>query len=169
MKTKIMHHRNSFILAFLLFSFPMIGLTQSQERILEINSFLDKWHEAAANADSISYFKAIAEDGIYIGTDKTEVWTKQAFLVWASPYFKSGKTWKFKGENRHIYFSENGRFAWFDELVVSPTSEFRGSGVLVQTERGWQIKQYVLSVMVPNDIYREVDGLIKSFEAEKLK
>lgn len=164
-----MYHRNLFILAFMLFSFPMIGLTQSPEKISIVNSFLDKWHESAVWADSISYFKAIADDGFYIGTDKSEVWTKQAFQVWSSPYFKSGKTWKFKSENRHIYFSEDGRFAWFDELVVSPTSEFRGSGVLVQTEKGWQIKQYVLSVMVPNEIYREVDSLIKSFEAEKLK
>lgn len=164
-----MYQRNSLILAFLLFSFPMIGLTQSHERISEINSFIDKWHESAARADSIYYFGAIAEDGIYIGTDKSEVWTKQAFQVWASPYFKSRKTWKFQGKNRHIYFSENDHIAWFDELVVSPTSEFRGSGVLVKTESGWQISQYVLSVMVPNDIYREVDSLIKKYEAEKLK
>jgi len=164
-----MHHRNSLILAFLLFSFPMIGLTQSLDKISVVNSFLDKWHEAAANADSISYFGAIADDGFYIGTDKSEVWTKQAFQEWSSPYFKSGKTWKFHGENRHVYFSGDSQFAWFDELVVSPKSEFRGSGVLVQTEKGWQISQYVLSVMVPNEIYREVDSLIKKYETEKLK
>lgn len=164
-----MWHRNLPILALLLFRFPFFGLTQQEERISEINTFLDNWHKAAGRADSATYFNAIADDGIYIGTDKSEVWTKKAFQVWASPYFKSGKTWNFRGENRHVYFSEDSRFAWFDELVVSPTSEFRGSGVLVHTKTGWQIKQYVLSVMVPNEIYKEVDGLIKKFEAEKLK
>jgi hypothetical protein len=164
-----MWHRNLSILALLLFCFSMVGLTQQEERISDINTFLDNWHKAAGRADSVAYFNAIADDGIYIGTDKSEVWTKQAFQVWSSPYFKSGKTWNFRGENRHVYFSEDRHFAWFDELVVSPTSEFRGSGVLVHTETGWRIKQYVLSVMVPNDIYREVDSLIKKFETEKLK
>jgi len=164
-----MRHKYSFILAFMLFCFPFFGLAQQKERISDINAFLDNWHKAAGSADSVTYFAAIADDGFYIGTDKSEVWTKLAFQVWSSPYFKSGKTWNFRGENRHVYFSEDSHFAWFDELVISPKSEFRGSGVLVHTETGWRIKQYVLSVMVPNDIYREVDSLIKKFEAEKQK
>jgi len=164
-----MYYKNLLIPVFIIFCFPMVVLSQHQEQISDINTFLDLWHKAAGRADSVSYFNAIADDGIYIGTDKSEVWTKQAFQEWSKPYFLSGKTWNFRGENRHIYFSEDSRFAWFDELVVSPKSEFRGSGVLAHTATGWQIKQYVLSVMVPNDIYREVDSLIKQFEAAKMK
>jgi len=34
----------------------------------------------------------------------------------------------------------------------------RGSGVLVNTDQGWKIKQYVLSMTVPND---DVEAVVK--------
>ena len=72
----------------------------------QVNQFLDEWHLAASNADYNRYFDAFASDGIFVGTDATEHWTKQEFQVFAKPFFDRGKAWDFKAVERHIYFSK---------------------------------------------------------------
>ena len=42
--------------------------------IASVNTFVDDWHYDASVAD-IEYFDKIADDGIYIGTDASELWT----------------------------------------------------------------------------------------------
>jgi len=83
----------------------------------EINSTLDAWHKAAAEAKQDSYFNFMTEDAIFIGTDATENWNKTAFQAFAKPYFDKGKAWNFKALERHIYFDASGKTAWFDELL----------------------------------------------------
>ncbi len=100
--------------------------------------------------------------GIYIGTDSTEIWTKQAFYEWSTPYFNSGKTWNFKTNSRNIYLSEDKNFAWFDELVTNGKITLRGSGVLEKKENTWKIKHYVLSLPVPNEKFKSVRDVINS-------
>jgi hypothetical protein len=51
----------------------------------QIGTFLDQWHDDAAHSRA-SYFDKIAMDGIYIGTDKTERWTREEFQEWAKKY-----------------------------------------------------------------------------------
>jgi SnoaL-like domain len=138
-------------------------------RTKAVDGFLDNWHNAAARADSEVYFGGIAEDGVYIGTDKSEVWTKQEFFDWSKPYFDKGRAWTFVGKNRSIYFSKDGNIAWFDELATSKSGEWRGSGVLEMGPDGWKIKQYVLSMTVPNDLMKTVTEAIKKYEADSLK
>jgi len=140
-----------------------------------INTLLDNWHVAAANGDYNGYFGKIAEDGIYIGTDATENWDKQAFSVFSKPYFDRGKAWDFKALERNIYFSKDGKTAWFDELLDTWMKVCRGSGVLEKTGNEWKIKHYVLSMTVPNDATQEVlplkgkyeDALIEKMKAAK--
>jgi hypothetical protein len=43
----------------------------------------------------------------------------------------------------------------------------RGSGVLEKTKQGWKIKQYHLSVTVPNDLVRDFISLVDRFEKSK--
>lgn len=45
----------------------------------DVNQILDTWHLHATNAN-LAYFDIIADDGIYIGTAKEEVWSKKEFL-----------------------------------------------------------------------------------------
>lgn len=116
-----------------------------------INTFMDNWHTAAANGDYDGYFGKIAEDGIYIGTDATENWDKKAFEAFSKPYFDRGKAWDFKAVERNIYFSKDGKTAWFDELLDTWMKACRGSGVLEKQGKEWKIKHYVLSMTVPND------------------
>ncbi|MGB3801886.1 MAG: nuclear transport factor 2 family protein, partial [Lewinella sp.] len=41
-----------------------------------IETLATDWHAAAAEADSVTFFNAMLDDGIYIGTDPGEHWTK---------------------------------------------------------------------------------------------
>lgn len=122
----------------------------------QINEVLDQWHKDAAEANFKNYFSALTDDSIFIGTDATENWNKTQFQAFAKPYFDRGKAWDFTALQRNIYFSNDNTMAWFDELLSTQMKICRGSGVLVKTESGWKIKQYVLSMTIPNDISDEV-------------
>ena len=139
----------------------------------EINLILNNWHKAAAAANFNTYFGAMTEDAIYIGTDPTENWNKQEFIKFAKPYFDRGRAWNFTSLERNIYFSSDKKTAWFDELLNTQMKICRGSGVLVADTNGnWKIKHYVLSMTVPNDNTDEVvkiKSLIEDKEIEKLK
>ena len=138
------------------------------EQIDEITQMLDGWHLAAANADQQAYFNVIDEDGIYIGTDATEIWTKQEFFEWSKPYFDKGKAWSFTAVDRNIYFSEDRNLAWFDELLQFTGGIFRGSGVIARKDGKWKLKHYVLSIPVPNDKFKGVMGVINPKEEGKM-
>jgi hypothetical protein len=139
----------------------------------EINLVLNNWHKAAAEANFNNYFNAMTDDAIFIGTDATENWNKPAFIQFAKPYFDKGKAWNFSTLERNIYFSSDKKTAWFDELLNTQMKICRGSGVLVVDKNGnWKIKQYVLSMTIPNDHTNEVvkiKSLIEDKEIEKLK
>jgi len=137
-----------------------------------INTLLNNWHVAAAKADYNAYFDKIAADGRYLGTDAGENWGKEAFATFSKPYFDKGKAWDFKPLERHIYFSKDGKTAWFDELLDTWMKVCRGSGVLEKEGKGWKIKHYVLSMTVPNEISKEVIPLKAKYEnavIERLK
>lgn len=139
----------------------------------KINLVLNNWHKAAAETNFNNYFNAMADDAIFIGTDTTENWNKQEFIKFAKPFFDRGKAWSFTALERNIYFSSDMKMAWFDELLNTQMKICRGSGVLVLDEKGnWKIKQYVLSMTIPNDHTDEVvkiKSLIEDKEIEKLK
>jgi len=133
----------------------------------QINMILDNWHKAAGAANYDAYFGAMSEESIFIGTDATENWNKKQFQAFAKPYFDKGKAWNFKAIERNIYFSENGKIVWFDELLNTQMKLCRGSGVLVQENGQWKIKHYVLSMTVPNENSDEVVK-IKSVIEDKI-
>jgi hypothetical protein len=59
---------------------------------------------------------------------------------------------------RHIYFDQSKKTAWFDELLNTQMKICRGSGVLVKIDGEWKIKHYVLSMTIPN---KNVGAVIK--------
>jgi hypothetical protein len=125
---------------------------------LEIGKMLDDFNVAAANAEFERYFAFFDEDAVFIGTDATEHWEKAAFKAWAKPYFDRGRAWNFKSVKRNIYFDNGGKTAWFDELLSTQMKICRGSGVVVRKGGAWKLKQYVLSMTVPNE---NVDEVVK--------
>jgi len=121
-----------------------------------INRMLDGFNTAAAKADFNTYFGYFADESTFIGTDATEVWDKKAFMVWAKPYFDKKQTWNFTSLKRNMYFSKDGRLAWFDELLDTQMKICRGSGVVEKINGQWKVRQYVLSMTVPNEIVDKV-------------
>ncbi|MEI8202237.1 MAG: nuclear transport factor 2 family protein [Bacteroidota bacterium] len=146
------------LLLCVLFTACNCGVKDSANDQKEINTMLDSWNVAAAKADFKAYFSCFSEDAIFVGTDACEHWDKKSFMAWAKPYFDKGKTWDFKSIDRHIYFDKTGNTAWFDELLSTRMKICRGSGVVVKQENEWKIKQYVLSMSIPNEI---TDTVIK--------
>jgi ketosteroid isomerase-like protein len=131
-----------------------------------VAAVLEDWHLAAAQADEGRYFGHLAEDAVFLGTDGTERWVKPAFRTWAHPYFARGKAWSFKATRRAISLSRDGRTAWFDEDLATPNmGPCRGSGVLTRTKQRWLIRQYNLSVPIPNalldSVKNQIEGLAK--------
>ena len=137
--------------------FSVSGFAQKQTiEKQNINTLLDNWHKAAAEGNFNNYFNALSNESIFIGTDATENWDKKAFQDFAKPYFDKGKAWDFKPLQRNIFFSKDGKTAWFNELLDTWMKICQGSGVLVKENGVWKIKHYVLSVTVPNDNVNEV-------------
>lgn len=141
----------------------------SQDNKNEINVVLNDWHKAASAANFNDYFSALTDDSIFIGTDPTENWNKTEFEAFAKPYFDKGKAWNFTPIERHIYFSEDKKTAWFDELLDTQMKICRGSGILVKINNTWKIKHYVLSMTIPNDNTDEVVKIKSPLEDVILK
>jgi hypothetical protein len=117
-----------------------------------VEKFLDDWHLAASKADIKTYFDMLHDKSIYIGTDETEVWTKEVFYNFAKPYFEKGKAWDFVKKSRNIYLYSVEGVIWFDEVLDTWMGPCRGSGFIVKDEKGnMKIMQYVLSMAIPND------------------
>ncbi len=133
-----------------------------------VNQVLDGFHQAASEADQKAYFALFHEQGIFLGTDATERWTKADFEDFARPYFRQGIGWSYYPRARHLYFSQDQKTAWFDELLDHDTyGECRGTGVLVLTDDGWKIIQYHLTFPIPNEVVDSVIERIKQATKQK--
>ena len=140
-------------------------IASSEEVKEEIDSNLNLWHEAAANANFDAYFNLMTKDGIFIGTDATENWQNEAFRAFSKPYFDKGKAWSFSAIQRNIYLSEDNSIAWFDELLDTQMKICRGSGVMKQEDNTWKVAHYVLSIAIPNDNVSEVITIKKESDS----
>ena len=127
----------------------------------QIAAVLDDWHRAAAEANEDRYFSHLTADAVFLGTDATERWSREAFREYAKPHFAKGKAWTFKSKRRDVNFSKDGSVAWFDELLdTANMGTCRGSGVLVLDGGRWKIAQYNLSVPIPNEAFADVKKVI---------
>ncbi len=149
---------------FMLIASCSSGNEQSREvEKKAINTILDDWHLAASEANFERYFMHFTGDSaIFMGTDATERWTVAEFKPWAKPYFDDGEAWDFTPVERHVYLSDNGQTAWFDESLDTPNlGPARGSGVLVKQTETWKIAHYNLSIPIPNAI---ADTVVKQID-----
>ncbi|MBF8455676.1 nuclear transport factor 2 family protein [Kaistella sp. G5-32] len=121
-----------------------------------VSKVLDDLNLYASTADFKNYFNLYAEESTFIGTDANEVWNKKEFMAYSKPHFEKGKAWSFTSLKRNITFSADGKYAWFDELLDTQMKLCRGSGVLEKIGNQWKIKQYVLSMTIPNDVSKEI-------------
>lgn len=126
-----------------------VEITLSEKK--KINSLMDNWHKAAADANSKVFFGAMSDSCIYKGTDKTERWSKNAFIEFAQPYFDKGKAWDFKPLERNIRMDEQQQIAWFDERLDTWMGECKASGIWKKENGEWKMWLYDLSVTIDND------------------
>jgi SnoaL-like domain len=131
-----------------------------------VNAFVDEWHDDAAHA-RMAYFDKIAPEGVYIGTDKHELWRRDEFKTWARRFFERKRAWSFKALRRNVYASPDKSFIWFDEILDTPNmGPCMASGVIRKTDTGFAILHYQLSMAVPNELGGQVTRLIKDFESK---
>ncbi|TFW33660.1 hypothetical protein E4O92_06520 [Massilia horti] len=131
----------------------------------QVNAFMDEWHDDAAHA-RMAYFDKIAQDGVYIGTDKNELWHRDEFKAWAKRFFERKAAWSFKATRRNVYFSPDRSFIWFDEILDTPNmGPCMASGVIRKTAHGFEIVHYQLSMAVPNEVNGQVVTLIKQAQS----
>lgn len=135
----------------------------AQDAATAINNVLDDYHAAAAAGDWPRYFALMSEDGVFLGTDAAERWTKSEFQAYSSR--SSG--WKYTPQTRHVNLTPDGNSAWFDEILESASyGTSRGTGVLILTSSGWKISQYHLTLPIPNALVRDITNSIKAYEAQ---
>ncbi|TXB65605.1 nuclear transport factor 2 family protein [Phaeodactylibacter luteus] len=136
--------------------------TEAPDHAAEIGQLLDNWHRAAATADAAAFFGGMHEEGIYLGTDASERWLRDELREWAAFAFEREVAWDFRPYSRQLYFSKDGKTAWFEELLDTKNmGTCRGSGVLALDDEGWRIRHYDLSLMVPNERMDKVQEALK--------
>ncbi len=155
-------------LLFSLFTTALLSCAQNgqtqQAVIGSINRVLDAYHEAAAVGDWDTYFDLMSEDGVFIGTDSRERWTKPEFRQYSS----GSNGWVYTPQRRNINITPDGASAWFDEALLSQSyGSSRGTGVLIRTAAGWKISQYHLTLPIPNGMVRDVTDQIKEYEVQQ--
>lgn len=155
-----------FVFVLVLASF-LAGAKEQTEKHA-IASVLDKFHQAAANANADKYLNLLNDDAVFLGTDASERWTKPEFTKFVQPYFSQGKGWSYVSTQRNVSLLPTATVAFFDELLHHKIYGIcRGTGVLTKTKQGWKISQYNLSLPIPNDIAVEVVESVKTYELHK--
>lgn len=122
-----------------------------EENQNNIDVIVDTWHNDVINFDLESYFNVMDDSFIFLGTDPKERWSKKEFYGFCKPYFEKKSTWNFKPLWRNVYFSEDGKTAWFEEQLTTWMEECRGSGVLVYKDKEWKLVHYNLTVLIENE------------------
>lgn len=127
-----------------------------------VGAALDRFHQAAARADSAAYLALLTPDVVFLGTDGAERWQGQAFREFVLARFDAGDGWAYLPLSRNIRLAADGNSAWFDETLRNEALGLcRGSGVLVRdAAAGWRIAQYNLSVPIPNVLLPQVVALV---------
>lgn len=135
---------------------------QNDADSVAVAGVLDGFHAAAARADFDGYFGRMTPDGVFIGTDADERWTRAQFAAYVRPYFARGQGWAYTPGLRHVAVTPDGQSAYFDERLDNEAyGACRGTGVLVRTASGWKIAQYHLTIPVPNALARDVVRMIR--------
>jgi ketosteroid isomerase-like protein len=145
------------------------SLSEPQAGVSEVDAALNDFHDAASNADFDRYFSHFADNAVFLGTDSTERWTTSQFRKYAKSGFEHGG-WTYIPKERHVFLSEDGNVAWFDEKTYSidkktdskKYGEMRGTGVLIKSGKTWKLVQYSLLKPIPNDLFNSIVGMIEA-------
>lgn len=145
------------------------GAVDATAAVHDIERELDDLHDAAAHADEARYLGHFARESVFLGTDATERWDLPAFTAYVHPYFSKGKGWTFHPVRRAVTLDADGARAWFDEVLRGERlGPARGSGVLSREGTRWLVRQYNLTLTIPNERFDEVHALLEHPPREDL-
>ena len=130
----------------------------------DLDALLNGLHLDAHKGNFESYFDRYSSNAVFLGTDKTERWTKEEFKAYAKPAFSDGHGWTYAVIERN--WEGDGNTRWFDEILLNEKlGHCRGTGVVELINGEWKISHYALTMLVPNSIAAEVGSL--TLEADK--
>jgi len=136
----------------------------SPQSDVAINQLIDGLHQDAAEARFDSYFGRFSSDAVFMGTDRSERWSIAEFKAYAKPIFDVGQGWRYEVVERNLSGVTDIR--WFDEILFNQKYGYcRGTGVVRRTGDGWEIANYSLTFLVPNEAASSVGKLIMSADS----
>jgi len=121
-------------------------------------------HKDAANAVYDTYFARFTADAVFLGTDRAERWSIDAFKAYAKPIFDAGVGWRYEVVSRH--WAGAGDIRWFDEVLWNDKYGYcRGTGVVRSTSEGWRIAHYSLTFLIPNELATDMATMTQAIDA----
>lgn len=119
--------------------------------VADPDELINGLHQDAANAQFDTYFARFTNDAVFLGTDRAERWSVDAFKAYAKPIFDAGVGWRYEVVSRH--WAGTGDVRWFDEVLWNDKYGYcRGTGVIRSTHEGWRIAHYSLTFLIPNEL-----------------
>ena len=131
-----------------------------------VNAILDSMHATLKGGQLKDFPKYLADDGLFLGTDPGEFWTKQGLLDFMKKAFP-GDTLKFvyNIENREVLMDDDGRSALVIEQFYLPTMSrkimVRAVSRVDRKDDKWTIDFYSWNMIPRNE---DIDKLNKALE-----
>jgi len=114
---------------------------------------LQDFYRAGAETDLPRYLGHLAPDVLFLGSAPGQRMCYDTFLALVGPVFQARAVPAMQPVEQEVHLLPGGRMAWFRERLVHPElGAFRSTGVLRQTRAGWQIVQYDVAFLIPNDL-----------------
>jgi len=147
-------------LALLISVFLSSSIWAQETALPALDSLIDGLHKDAHEGNFETYFARYTNDAVFMGTDKTERWTIDAFKAYAAPAFQDGHGWTYAVVERN--WEGDGDTRWFDEILFNEKlGHCRGTGVVEKVDGNWKIAHYSLTLLIPNDIAETVGSQSK--------
>lgn len=146
---------------------PVFAAPAAADERAAVAAVLDRLHERAAAADYDGYFALFAEDAVFMGTDRSEYWPLAEFRAYTRQRFNGGVGWTYIPLERAVHVHAD--VAWFEErLQHARFGEFRGTGVLLREQNQWRIRQYNLTLPMPNELFESLgERIVEHYGAEE--
>ena len=106
----------------------------------------------------------LSDTFVFLGTDASERWERQAFEKYARERFSKGNSWTYKKIQRNVTKVVDGFFVFDEELENQYLGTCRSTGSIIFDGKSLKLAQYSLSVPIPNDIILGFVEQIKSYQ-----
>lgn len=133
----------------------------------QIGTVLDSMHSAFQHRKFSKMMTYLFEDGYYLGSDPTELWTKKQLSDYFKPHEKDSATvMPYDILRRDILLNEEGNSAVVVEqyylVKMSDKVMVRAISRVSKKESGWMIDLYSWNMIPKNDDIDKINGALKN-------